>query len=452
MRRELITAIEQDGLNNRIVNMLFIVHNENIDLQEAIKKSAAEYLNTDEGLLAYSGNGNSFKWEDFWKVVPNEICLKHGFEKDTVSISRETKVDFNEELVSEKDLVFSEEKLERLKEELFDNGIEVIEEFCGCGIPEHYEKDSIDNMMDEIASQMSVKELLQFYEKYFLSGEKRKRRLIQDIGIAQRLTPKSSTFEVNYLVGEQAGWYACRNDGSGSKVLSIYSDKPLLTQMEAETYGMDVEAILEELNVPHQIKNQNCLNSGNYSQMLSVYPNKHLNTQIETYGVDVDSKMDELNIPQKVMSQIRLNSGNESEPDWIPVDTGLFPRDNENVQITYLGIYDRTPYCDGIAYRKSGKWYWALDDSDIVVPITAWKQNCKAYKETEADKAWVPVNTGLFPEEQEAVQVTYLGYNDHKPHCDAFAFLENGKWYWSLDEGDVKVPIIAWQQTGEAYQ
>lgn len=162
--------------------------------------------------------------------------------------------------------------------------------------------------------------------------------------------------------------------------------------------------------------------------------------------------MDELNIPQKVMSQIRLNSGNESEPDWIPVDTGLFPRDNENVQITYLGIYDRTPYCDGIAYRKSGKWYWALDDSDIVVPITAWKQNCKAYKETEADKAWVPVNTGLFPEEQEAVQVTYLGYNDHKPHCDAFAFLENGKWYWSLDEGDVKVPIIAWKQTGEAYE
>lgn len=65
---------------------------------------------------------------------------------------------------------------------------------------------------------------------------------------------------------------------------------------------------------------------------------------------------------------------------------------------------------------------------------------------------WVPVNTGLFPEEQEAVQVTYLGYNDHKPHCDAFAFLENGKWYWSLDEGDVKVPIIAWKQTGEAYE
>ncbi len=58
--------------------------------------------------------------------------------------------------------MFSEEKLERLKEELIDNGIEAMEEFCGCGIPEHYEKDSIDNMMDEIASQMSVKELLQF--------------------------------------------------------------------------------------------------------------------------------------------------------------------------------------------------------------------------------------------------------------------------------------------------
>lgn len=40
---------------------------------------------------------------------------------------------------------------------------------------------------------------------------------------------------------------------------------------------------------------------------------------------------------------VHLNSGNESEPDWIPVDTGLFPRDNENVQITYLGIYEPVP-------------------------------------------------------------------------------------------------------------
>ena len=54
MRRELITAIELGQVNNRIVNMLFTVHNENIDLQDAIKKAAAEYLNTDEGLLAYS--------------------------------------------------------------------------------------------------------------------------------------------------------------------------------------------------------------------------------------------------------------------------------------------------------------------------------------------------------------------------------------------------------------
>ena len=100
MRRELITAIEQDGLNNRIVNMLFTVHNENIDLQDAIKKAAAEYLNTDEGLLAYYGNGTSFKWDDFGKSVSNEICRKYGFEKDTVSISRETEVDFKEELVS----------------------------------------------------------------------------------------------------------------------------------------------------------------------------------------------------------------------------------------------------------------------------------------------------------------------------------------------------------------
>lgn len=68
---------------------------------------------------------------------------------------------------------------------------------------------------------------------------------------------------------------------------------------------------------------------------------------------------------------------------WIPVkgDTGVFPQDEHSVQVTFLSFFDhKTPYCDAFAYRKNGKWYWSLDDSDVTVEITAWKNNCEPYK------------------------------------------------------------------------
>lgn len=59
------------------------------------------------------------------------------------------------------------------------------------------------------------------------------------------------------------------------------------------------------------------------------------------------------------------------------------------------------------------------------------------------NNSWTPVSSGLFPDDMEDVQVTYIGYNDHEPHCDAFAYRHDGDWYWSLDEGEVRVKITA---------
>ena len=36
---------------------------------------------------------------------------------------------------------------------------------------------------------------------------------------------------------------------------------------------------------------------------------------------------------------------------------------------------------------------------------------------------WIPVSSGLFPKDNEDVQVTFIGYNDHVLHCEAFACL-----------------------------
>lgn len=65
--------------------------------------------------------------------------------------------------------------------------------------------------------------------------------------------------------------------------------------------------------------------------------------------------------------------------NWIPVSSGLFPKDTEDVQVTYLGYYDEKPYCDNFAYIKNGIWYWSADDAKVGVKITAWKKNCEPY-------------------------------------------------------------------------
>jgi hypothetical protein len=68
------------------------------------------------------------------------------------------------------------------------------------------------------------------------------------------------------------------------------------------------------------------------------------------------------------------------------------------------------------------------------------------------NNSWTPVSSGLFPDDMEDVQVTYIGYNDHEPHCDAFAYRHDGDWYWSLDEGEVRVKITAWKHNCKPYK
>ena len=65
---------------------------------------------------------------------------------------------------------------------------------------------------------------------------------------------------------------------------------------------------------------------------------------------------------------------------------------------------------------------------------------------------WVPVKQIHFPEDAKDVQVTFIGYNDRKPHCEAFAYRNDGNWYWSLDDAPVKVEITAWKYSCEPYK
>ena len=66
--------------------------------------------------------------------------------------------------------------------------------------------------------------------------------------------------------------------------------------------------------------------------------------------------------------------------NWIPVSSGLFPEDEEDVQVTFIGYNDHAPHCEAFAYRNEGDWYWSLNDTEVKVEITAWKKNCEPYK------------------------------------------------------------------------
>lgn len=57
-------------------------------------------------------------------------------------------------------------RFEKLKKELFNYGTDYIEEFLGYKIDSDWEKDVVDNLMDEVYKQMPEEELEVFYEKF----------------------------------------------------------------------------------------------------------------------------------------------------------------------------------------------------------------------------------------------------------------------------------------------
>ena len=59
-----------------------------------------------------------------------------------------------------------DKRFEELKRELFDWGYDYIEEFLGCEIDYDWDKDTIDNLMDEVYQQMPEEELEVFYQKF----------------------------------------------------------------------------------------------------------------------------------------------------------------------------------------------------------------------------------------------------------------------------------------------
>lgn len=261
MRKEMITAIEQEDLQTRSVSYVFTVHDDKItDLPGTIKKACIAYANTASGFQNYQQNCNSFNWGDV-DYVPNSFFQQYGIEKDEMPVDEQLTVDYYEQLISDEDLKFSDEKWEILKRELFMCGTEALEDFIGTELDGNLEKDSIEQMLDEISDQMPDEELFQFYSKYCLAEqtakEQRIQKLVKDMDDAMAYISSVNELEMDYfddieINGEhKSGWFACRYDGHNSTLLLEFFDEPLITEDEISEFDINARKIFNDYHIAY---------------------------------------------------------------------------------------------------------------------------------------------------------------------------------------------------------
>ena len=259
MRKEIISTFSQDGLNIHATNYVFTIFDDSINLVEKVKEASAAFINTDVGLQIYQHNCENFNLEDFFSEIPNSFLHSYGFEKDTSNVVQYV-INLDEQLVSEDDVKFFDERWETLKRELFMNGSEALEEFLG-ELDENLEKDTIENMLDEISAQMPDEELFRFYIKYCLNNqvakEQRIQKLVEDMDNAQVYISSNDELEMDYfddieINGEhESGWFACRYDGHNSTVLQEFSDQPLITEDEISEFDIDIRKIFHDHHIAY---------------------------------------------------------------------------------------------------------------------------------------------------------------------------------------------------------
>lgn len=83
-----------------------------------------------------------------------------------------------------------------------------------------------------------------------------------------------------------------------------------------------------------------------------------------------------------------------TETDWIPISSGVYPKEGESVQVTYIDYSDGvTRYCDGVAFHEGNDWFWSICDEPLLCTITAWRPVGTPYMEDTTAKATEPEYT-----------------------------------------------------------
>ena len=73
-----LTAIEHDGIDVRLLTMIFEIPGKDFDLIDALKKAVADYVATDQGKATLEYNCGCFNLADIDSSLPRKFCEKYG--------------------------------------------------------------------------------------------------------------------------------------------------------------------------------------------------------------------------------------------------------------------------------------------------------------------------------------------------------------------------------------
>jgi len=122
-----------------------IISSKEMEIAEEMKQYDSEEL-----LKIFSG------WADEYKALGKEDTVEF-FESKLTDLMHEQQ----EEQLMKKDTRF-----EKLKRELFMEGDDALVDFLGFEFDQNWEKDTIENAIDEVYEQMPEEELEKFYKKF----------------------------------------------------------------------------------------------------------------------------------------------------------------------------------------------------------------------------------------------------------------------------------------------
>lgn len=101
---QIVTAVEHDGLDERILTLAFDIPDAGFDLMTAVRAAVMDFLRTDEGKEVWDYNNHNFNWADFEMHISEELCRAHGFEKCSSDLYADEIVNWDEALADESKL------------------------------------------------------------------------------------------------------------------------------------------------------------------------------------------------------------------------------------------------------------------------------------------------------------------------------------------------------------
>ncbi len=103
-RTQTVVAVRRDGIGVNIMALDFSILSTDpeFDLESAVRAACSDYAATANGKAVLEHNQGEFNWADFYKHVPEHLCVRHGFARSLNALPA-LEVSWDEQLINDDD-------------------------------------------------------------------------------------------------------------------------------------------------------------------------------------------------------------------------------------------------------------------------------------------------------------------------------------------------------------